>query len=126
MPFIHIKSLPFTRSLNMAAVLEGISHDFSKETETDLKHVHATWQFFEPGHYAVNGEVHADQAKSSHPVLVDLLTPDFDDEERIETMLTSLAASIAKRANINKKNIFINHRYAHSGMVFDNGRVERW
>jgi len=33
MPFIHIKSLPFEKFLDMKAVLEGISEDFSHETE---------------------------------------------------------------------------------------------
>jgi hypothetical protein len=45
LPSIHIKSLPFEKSLEMKAVLEGISEDFSHETEIALEHVTATWEF---------------------------------------------------------------------------------
>jgi hypothetical protein len=46
MPFIHIKSLPFEKSLEIKTVLEGVSEDFSHETEIALEHVTATWKFF--------------------------------------------------------------------------------
>ncbi len=42
MPFIHIKSLPFENSVEIKAVLEGISADFSHETGIALEHVTAT------------------------------------------------------------------------------------
>jgi hypothetical protein len=45
MPFIHINSLPFEKSVEMKAVLEGISEGFSLETEIALEHVTATWNF---------------------------------------------------------------------------------
>ncbi len=51
MPFIHIKSLPFEKPVEIKAVLEGyarrgISEDFSHETAIALEHVTATWEFF--------------------------------------------------------------------------------
>lgn len=126
MPFINITSLPFTKSLDTGAVLEGVSRDFSKATGIELAHVHATWEFLKPGHYAVAGRVRNRQPKSSHPLLVDLLTPDFNDAKAIETMLICVASSLAKRTGVSRSNIFINHRQAHSGMVFDAGSVEHW
>jgi hypothetical protein len=121
----------------MKAVLEGISEDFSRETEIALEHVTATWEFFLPGHYAVAGKAEEQQPRpalpgplggpgKSHPILVDLLTPDFNDAKTIERMLKCIAKSLAKRAGILPNNIFINHRQAHSGMVFDNGEIVRW
>ena len=126
MPFIHIKSLPFTKSVDVGAVLEGLSRDFAKETGIELKHVHATWQFLKPGHYAVAGKARGRQPKSSHPLLVDLLSPDFNDASASETMLACVASSLAKRTGIPRDNIFIDHRQARSGMVFDAGSVEHW
>ncbi len=126
MPFIHIKSLPFAKSFDVGAVLEGLSQDFARETGIELKHVHATWEFLEPSHYAVAGKTRGRQPKSSHPLLVELLAPDFNDARTIETMLACVALSLSKRVDVARSNIFINHRQARSGMVFDAGSVERW
>ncbi|HXH02232.1 MAG TPA: hypothetical protein VNN09_02820 [Candidatus Competibacteraceae bacterium] len=126
MPFIHIKSLPFETAFDVAAVVEGITHDFSAATGIGLEHVTATWLFLSPGHYAVAGSAAAQQPQSSHPVLVDLLAPDFNPPEVVEKMLNCVASSIAKRIGIPRSNIFINYQAAHSGMIFDAGEVVRW
>lgn len=126
MPFIHIKSLPFAKSFDVGAVLEGLSQDFAQETGIELKHVHATWEFLEPKHYAVAGKTSDFQSNSSYPILVDLLAPDFNDVKAIEMMLGCVALSLSKRVRVSRSNIFINYRQAHSGMVFDAGSVERW
>jgi hypothetical protein len=126
MPFIHIKSLPFDRVLNVTSVLEGLAKDFAKETGVGLEHVTATWEFLPAGHYVVAGNAEAHQPENSHPVLVDLLSPDFNRPEKIGKMLHVVASSISKRAKIPISNIFINHRQAHSGMVFDAGEIGRW
>lgn len=126
MPFIHIKSLPFAKSFDVGAALEGLSQDFARETGIELKHVHATWEFLQPKHYAVAGNTSERQSNSSFPLLVDLLAPDFNDAKAIELMLGCVALSLSKRVGVSRSNIFINYRQAHSGMVFDAGAVERW
>ena len=126
MPFIHVKSLPLARSVDIGRVLEELSRDFAQACGVELKHVHATWEVMKPRHYAVAGRAAARQPKSSHPLLVDLLSPDFNDAKTIEAMLESVASSLAKRAGVSRENIFAHHRQARSGMVFDAGRVERW
>jgi hypothetical protein len=126
MPFIHIKSLPFDRALNVTSVLEGLAKDFAKGTGVGLEHVTATWEFLPTGHYVVAGKAESHQPENSHPVLVDLLSPDCNSPEKVEKMLHVVASSISKRAKIPISNIFINHRQARSGMVFDAGEVGRW
>ena len=126
MPFIKVTSLPFDPPLPMPEIVEGITRDFAADTDISLEHITATWIFLAPGHYAVGGKAQAHQPQTSHPILVDLLSPDFNDAARVEKMLYTVAASISKRARIPANNIFINHRYAHSGMVFDAGKVVRW
>jgi hypothetical protein len=125
-PFIHIKSLPPSEPLDVGVILEGFSRDFAEEVGIGLQHVHATWEFLQPRHYAVAGKVRDHQPSSSHPILVELLSPDFNDAKTIEAMLNCVASSLAKRARVPRSNIFINHRQARSGMVFDAGSVERW
>jgi phenylpyruvate tautomerase PptA (4-oxalocrotonate tautomerase family) len=126
MPFIHIRSLPFDKSFDMATVLEGLTKDFAKGTGIGLEHVTATWEFFAPGHYAVAGKAAQYQPQDSHPVLVDLLAPDFNSAATVEKMLTTVSASISKHTKVAATNIFINHRQAHSGMVFDAGEIVEW
>jgi phenylpyruvate tautomerase PptA (4-oxalocrotonate tautomerase family) len=125
-PFIHIKSLPFEKPLKVTDVVEGVTKDFAKATGIGLEHVTATWEFFSPGHYAVAWKAAQYQPQSSHPVLVDLLAPDFNVPAKIEQMFKSIASSISKRAKVPIDNIFINYRQAHSGMVFDAGEIFRW
>ena len=126
MPFIHVRSLPFDRLFDAATALEGITRDFAKETGMELEHVTATWEFLAPGHYAVAGKASSRQPRGSHPVLVDLLAPDFSSQAAIEKMLAAVAASISKRAQVPVTNIFVNFRQARPGMVFDAGEIVRW
>lgn len=126
MPFIHIKSLPLDEPIKVDNIVEGIIEDFSDGTGIDPEHVTVTWEFLQPGHYAVAGKSSTHQKGVSHPVLVDMLSPDFNSAEQIEVMLHTVAASISKRAYIPVDKIFINHRQARSGMVFDAGKVVKW
>jgi phenylpyruvate tautomerase PptA (4-oxalocrotonate tautomerase family) len=126
MPFIHVKSLPFDPPLKVSAVIEGLTKDFAKGTGIGLEHVTATWEYLPAGHYAVAGKAQSHQPDTAHPVLVDLLSPDFNQPAQIEKMLRAVASSISKRAKVPITNIFINHRHAHSGMVFDAGEVVQW
>jgi hypothetical protein len=126
MPFIHVKSLPFDRAFDVSSVLAGLTEDFAQGTAIALEHVTATWEFLPAGHYVVAGKAQRYQAENSHPVLVDLLSPDFNPARKIEKMLGVVAASISSRANIPIDNIFIHHRRAQSGMVFDAGEIARW
>lgn len=126
MPFIHVKSLPFDRFFDASAALEGITRDFAKETGMGLEHVTATWEFLPPGHYAVAGKAASRQPRGSHPILVDLLAPDFNSDANIGKMLAAVASSVSKRAKVPVTNVFINHRPARSGMVFDAGEIVQW
>ena len=126
MPFIHVKSLPLDGSFDAKAVIEGLSEDFAKATGVGVEHVIVTWEVLPPGHYAVGGKTALHQPLNSHPVLVDLLAPDFNSDESIEKMLSAVSSSISKRVNFPINNIFINYRQAHSAMVFDAGKIVRW
>jgi hypothetical protein len=126
MPFIHIKSLPFEKEVNISKVLQKISWDFSHETGIDEKHVIATWEFYHPFHYAYQGKVVEYQNSGNHPILVDLLAPDFNDKPTIEKMLKTVASSIARLGIVPEERVFINYRCAHSGMVLDEGGIVEW
>lgn len=126
MPFIHIKTLPFDPPLNTQEIIESIAQDFSDETGVGLEHITVTWEYLGSGHYAVAGKVASIQPTPSHPVLVDILAPDFNQADMVEIMLRAVASSISGRTQIPMSNIFINYRQAHAGMVFDGGDIIRW
>lgn len=125
MPFIHIKSLPFDPPLDIPPLIAAIGRDFAQGTGVPLNHVHTTWEYFLPGHFAKGEDTPATQ-REPHSVLVNLLTPDFNDATTVRAMLVTLADSIAKRSGHPRHKIFINHRAAHSSMVFDDGEVVEW
>lgn len=126
MPFIHVKSLPFSTFFDASAALEGVTRDFAKETGIGLEHITSTWEFLSPGHYAVAGRAVSRQPRGSHPILVDLLVPDFNSGNKVRKMLVAVASSISKRAKVPVANVFVNLRQARSGMVFDAGEIVRW
>ena len=126
MPFIHIVSLPFASALDTKTIIQEISHDFAEATGITIAHLTVSWQFLAAGHYVIAGKAAEVQPMDSHPILVDFLTPDFHAAEQIENMLRAIAASIGKRANTPVHNVFINHRVARSGHVFDGGQVVSW
>ncbi|MCG6939006.1 MAG: hypothetical protein LJE83_12655 [Gammaproteobacteria bacterium] len=126
MPFIHIKSLPFEEPVDVPGIIKNIAADFSDRTGIQLNHIHTTWEFYQPGYYAKGNKAAGHQPGKNYPLIVDLLTPDFNDSATIALMLETIADSIARRAKFPKNNIFINHRQAHSGMVFDDGEIVHW
>lgn len=126
MPFIYIKSLPFEKPIDVSVIIVGISNDFAKTVGVEVEHITVTWEFMQPGHYASAGRTSLYQPDDSHPVLVDLLAPDFNTQSQIETMLLATADSISKRTQVSRQNIFINYRQAHSAMVYDAGEIVRW
>jgi hypothetical protein len=95
MPFIHVRTLPLETSMEAGPVLEALTREFSDKTGVGLEHVGATWTFFRAGHYAVAGHAAAKQPQDSHPMLVDLLVPDFHSPEKIATMLAAVASSLS-------------------------------
>ena len=126
MPFIQIKSLPFEESKSISDILCEVNKEFSIRLDVPLEHVHATWEFFQPGYYAKGDVAPQSQPDKFHALFVELLTPDFNSAETCALMLEVLAASLAKHVRIPLSNIFIYHRQARSGMVFDDGRIVRW
>jgi len=126
MPFIHIKSLPFERPVDVPNALKVIATDFAAKTGIELSHVHTTWEFYKSGHYAKGDRLSEHQPKKNYPIIVDLLTPDFNDLNVIAIMLEAIADSISRQIQFPKNNIFINHRQAHTAMVFDDGEIVQW
>lgn len=126
MPFLHIRSLPVGDDFDAAGAVRAISAEFAGGAEVAEQHVTVTWQTFEPGHYASAGETATAQPAASHPVLVELLAPDSNSDERIERMLQVAAGAVAAQAGIEPDNVFVHFSAVRSGQVFDGGQLVRW
>ena len=126
MPFIQIKSLPLDQPTQIPEVLCALNRNLAQRCGIDLNHLHSTWEYFDSGHYAKGERVPSCQPSARQPILVELLTPDFTEAAAIRTMLTTIAATLAENLPFSYDNIFINHRPAHSGTVFDDGRIIDW
>ena len=126
MPFIHIRSLPFEESFDAPRVLKQVSREFSELTGIAIEHITVTWQFLEPEHYAVAGEIAYFQPKDSHPLLIRLLVPSFNSPKNIEFMMEHIANIVSKLTSLPKDNVFIHTELAHSQQVFDSGSIVSW
>ncbi len=109
-------------------VLDSLAHqaygkEFAEKNHIPLEHIHTTWEFFKPGHFAKGDMAPKFMPETPHSVIVDLLTPDFNDSQTIRQTLLTLAQSISQRAKVPIHKIFINHRQAVSGTVFDDGKI---
>jgi phenylpyruvate tautomerase PptA (4-oxalocrotonate tautomerase family) len=126
MPFIHVRSLPLASDIDLTEAVSAISREFAAAADTDLAHVTVTWELIEPGHYGHAGQTAPTQPAGSHPVLVELVAPDLNSPERVELMLRTSAAAVARQAGVGAENVFVEHRPARPGQVFDQGEVVRW
>ncbi|PLY04056.1 MAG: hypothetical protein C0624_06190 [Desulfuromonas sp.] len=126
MPFIRIESLPFAQPLDLAEVIRAINRELAEATGIPLNHLHTGWQYLPKGCYAKGDTTPQYQPELGHPLIVELLTPDNLETAVITKMFESVAETISRYASFPRQNIFIYHRVAHSGAVFDDGRVATW
>lgn len=126
MPLIRIKSLPFAQTAKVTETVTTLSRVVSDAADVPLHHIMITWEYFPAGHYAHHGKVVDSQPEASHPLLVDLIAPNFNTEAQSAAMLELIAQTIAAQVPIEKNNIFINFTPAYSDGVYDEGHVVEW
>ncbi|MEJ2766359.1 hypothetical protein VV869_20600 [Photobacterium sp. MCCC 1A19761] len=126
MPLIRIKSLPFEQESKVAEAVTSLSRAVSDAAKIPLHHIMVTWEYLPAGHYAHHGQVVNNQPETTHPLLVDLIAPNFNTEAQIAAMLELIAHTISEQIPIEKNNIFINFTPAYSDGVYDEGHVVEW
>jgi phenylpyruvate tautomerase PptA (4-oxalocrotonate tautomerase family) len=126
MPFIHIKSLPLKDSHDVPEAIQHLSKQFAMRHGIDERHVTVTWEYFEPKLYLFGGVTGRQFDPGRHQILVDLLVPDAQDAAAVKRMMTSIVSLLTEILHLPEKSIFINTRYARSGMVMDAGEIVQW
>ena len=125
MPIIKVTSLPFENQDSSAWPVQVCEH-FVRSTEIPLKHVSATWQLLPNGHYAYAGMRAQYQPKDSHPIIVEIMLPDFYALDRVEKIIHAAVEAISFASRMPKQNIFVQVTRARAGAVYDEGRIVRW
>ncbi|UTV29741.1 hypothetical protein [Photobacterium atrarenae] len=126
MPLIRIKSLPFAQEARVTETVTTLSQAVSDAAKIPLHHIMITWEYLPAGHFAHHGKVVDCQPEATHPLLVDLIAPNFNTEAQIAAMLELIAHTIAEQVPVEKNNIFINFTPAYSDGVYDEGHVVEW
>lgn len=125
MPVIRITSLPFENQ-DSSHWPAKVCENFAQITQIPLEHVSTTWQLLPGKHYAYGGKTCAYQPRDSHPLITDIMLPDFYSMEHIELIIQAAVEAISTVANMPKQNIFVQVNRARSGAVYDEGRIVRW
>ena len=125
MPIIKVTSLPFENQDSASWPVQVCEH-FARSTEIPLKHVSATWQLLPHGHYAHAGVRAQYQPSDSHPVIVEIMLPDFYALDRVEKIIHAAVEAVGFASKLPKQNIFVQVNRARAGAVYDEGRIVRW
>ncbi|MGF1787665.1 hypothetical protein L4D00_17875 [Photobacterium swingsii] len=127
MPLIRIKSLPFSQQeVPIPQVLNSLSRAVSAATDIDPHHIMLTWDYIPAGHYVHGGKAVHQQPINTHPILIDLIAPNFNTEQQIASILELIASTLIEQVPVAKNNIFINFTPAYSDGVYDSGQVVEW
>jgi phenylpyruvate tautomerase PptA (4-oxalocrotonate tautomerase family) len=126
MPLIRIKSLPFEGDVDISLVVCNLSQAVADATGIENHHIMVSWEYLSKGHYSHAGKVAEVQGINTHPLLVDLIAPNFNTEQQIMAMLELIANTISEHVPIAKNNIFINYTPAYSDGVYDEGHIVEW
>lgn len=126
MPIIRITSLPFEPEADIPAAIRTVSATLASLFDIDEQHISISWNYLSPGHYSTGGILADTQPQQSHPLMVEILVPDFNPPENIRNIILSVAEVLAKSVKVSQDNIFIHLQTARSGAVFDNGDIVEW
>jgi hypothetical protein len=106
--------------------MRQLSSRFAKEMDMQENNIAITWEVLKPDSYLNNGGLATEQPQDSHPVMIDLLVPDFNSQPRIEKMMECIVELLSVTLGIPVGNIFMHCRLAASGMVLDKGEIVKW
>ena len=124
MPIISVKSLP-PGNADTSSILKKLCTAAANAIGYEPGHIWATWEFFEPGNYAVGDRTETKQTPETHSPIVRILSFEGKPQNDIEQMMKNVAEVISKELNIDIGNVFIEYSEARSGMVFDGGNIIR-
>ena len=122
MPIISVRSLPLENA-DTPSMLKKLCTGAAEAIGYEPSHIWATWEFLEPGNYAVGNRTETMQSATTHSPIVRVISFEGKPQKDIEKMMRSIAGIISSELNIDIGNIFIEYSEARSGMVFDGGET---
>ncbi|MBN8585479.1 MAG: tautomerase family protein [Ignavibacteria bacterium] len=123
MPVICIKTLPLSRPLKINEILKRLNLQISDAAGIEPGHIWSYWQFIERHQYAVGDTTAAAMQAKTHSPIIEITGFEGKSNEQIETIMKTVAGTLAAELEIEESNIFITYNEMASGMVFDGGQV---
>ncbi|MCG3863760.1 MULTISPECIES: hypothetical protein [unclassified Photobacterium] len=126
MPLISIKALPFEPYIEIDSVLKSLSEQIATQCKIGREHIMITWEWLSHEHYVHQGAVVDNQQQQSHPVLIELVAPNYYSHENIIFLMELIAVDISSNLPIHQNNVFISYTPAYSDGIYDQGHVINW
>ena len=124
MPCVWIKSLPL-EGREPAQMCQQVADYLAEHGGYAPEHVAATWELLASGCYVTKGlasSVHT----ASHPIMADVVTPDFMARAQVTRLLKIVADGLSETAGVPHGELFLTYRAVKSGHVFDQGKIVEW
>lgn len=125
MPIVRINCLP-VKKLDLGLAVRGVTSALATATEIDPEHISVLWNELSADSYAHRGDLAELQPQATHPILIDLIAPDFHRPHLVQLMMKTLAHEVAVLTGADHNNILIIHQPQSSGHVYDQGRLVSW
>ncbi|MBZ0204366.1 MAG: hypothetical protein IT281_07490 [Ignavibacteria bacterium] len=125
MPIIEIKSLPFSKSIDIPTVLKKLNTEAAAVLNMEERHVWSYWEFIESHHYAVGKETSECLTEHTHSPIVKILAFEGKDPGTMEKLIRTTAGVLVRELEIDTGNIFIYYQEVTSGKVYDGGQIIR-
>lgn len=123
MPIIEIKSLYFSKSFDIPAILKRLNSAAAKALGVDTNHVWSYWEFIEAHNYAVGNETSECLREETHSPIVKIIAFEGKAQDAVEKLLETVARVLSEELEIDIGNIFVYYHIVTSGYVFDGGQI---
>ncbi len=125
MPIVRIHCLP-KEGLDPGLAVRGITSALVEATDIAPENISVVWLTTLADHYSHAGALAATQPRATHPILVDLLAPDFHRAHTVHAIMKCLVREVAALAAVDPENVTVVHYPVGSGQVYDQGRLINW
>ena len=125
MPLVRISALPQHGGVEPERALAAVTHALADLLGEEPSGSWATWEEIQPGRYVEGGDAPALQPAATHPRLVEVVAFEGRPADRVERMLTTVAAVLERELGLERGNVFVRYVEASGGRLYTGGSVVR-
>lgn len=125
MPLVRIHCLP-VEALDIGLAVRGVTGALVAATDVAPENISVVWNELSPDSYAHRGDLAEAASATGHPVIVDLIAPDFHRPHIVQLMMKTLANEVGAISGAGTNNVLVIHQPLGSGHVYDAGNLVNW